>query len=283
MKSRYLILVILFAATFFIWQAVFAQTDRGFLRVYFFDVGQGAAVFIEDAKGRQILIDGGPDETILERLGRVLSFYDRTIDLVILTHPDSDHLSGLLAVLKNYEIGQILETGISDSSSEYAFWQKETQEKKIKVNYAHFGQKVKLEGGALEILYPLFSLEDKSFKNTNDTSIVSRLAVGRISFLLTGDAEKKTEWQLVANNIFLDSDVLQVAHHGSKTSTSKEFLEAITPEAAVIQVGAENRYGHPAQEVLERLAAGKIYRTDLDGTIEILTDEVNYKIKTLPD
>lgn len=252
----------------FVWLAVFELAAASGVEIDFFDVGQGSAVFIDAPGGNQVLIDGGPSSIILSKLGKAMPFLDRRLELVILTHPDSDHLNGLIEALKHYSVGMIMETGLADSSLEYQIWRKLIQEKKIPVVLARAGQLVKIADNlGLKILYPLASLENQSFKQTNKGSLVAKLFYGKNTFLLTGDVEEMTEQILLWSGVDLGADILQVGHHGSKSSTSQEFLEAVAPQIAVIQVGAKNKYGHPHQEVLERLAGNKILRTDLFGDI----------------
>jgi len=268
-------------AAVLVWSVVFAKAQNEQLAVHFFDVGQGKAVFIEEPGGNQILIDGGPDNSVLQKLSQAMPFYDRSIDLLILTHPDSDHLNGLVEVLKRYEVGRIIETGILDKSAEYDEWNKLIKEKNIAVTYAVGGQKIKIgDGFMLEILYPNRNLAGQTVNNTNNTSIVSRLDYGKNSFLFTGDEEGAEEAYLVGLGENIDVDILDVAHHGSKNSTSEEFVAAVSPEVAVIQAGRKNRYGHPAQETLNRLKNAKIFRTDLCGDINIFSDGQNYNIES---
>lgn len=264
-----------------VWSAVFARAQSGLLEVHFFDIGQGKAIFIETPDGNQILIDGGPDNSVLEKLSGQMPFFDREIDLIILTHPDSDHLNGLVEVLKRYTVDKIIETGVQDPSGEYQAWHILIREKDIPVTFALAGEKIKIgDGFALEILYPNRSLVGQTFSNTNQSSIVARLIYGKNSILLTGDAEASTEAYLVGSGANLDSDILDVSHHGSKNSTSQEFLETVTPQVVIIQVGKGNRYGHPHQETLQRLNGIKVLRTDLCGDIKILSDGHRYQTES---
>ncbi len=244
---------------------------RDELKINFFDIGQGDAVFIEASNHNRALVDGGPGSQILNKLGRAMPFFDRDIDVVILTHPDSDHLNGLIDVLKKYKVGEVIDPCLAEPHANYQEFLRLIEEKQIPHLCAQTGQKIKLaEDVVLDILYPFESLEGVSLKNTNDSSIVAKLSYGQNKILLTGDAEKKTESQLINKQIDLSAQILQVGHHGSKTSTSAEFLQAVRPEVAVIQVGKDNRYGHPHQEVLDRLKNIEIFRTDLDGDIDFL-------------
>jgi len=294
------VLTILFCLNILAWVAVFDLNRPQFLEVIFFDVGQGDAIFIETPQRHQILIDGGPTSVILEKLGAEMPFWDKSIDLIILTHPERDHMVGLIEVLKKYKIEQILWTGVLRDTSEFKEWEKLIKEEKAEIKIAQAGQKVivsrtegpsrrpggRRAGCSLDILYPFESLEGKESKNSNNTSIISRLNFNEDSFLFTGDAYKSVEKELIreyscSNSCkfaSLDSDVLKVGHHGSKTSTSEEFLEKVLPEIAVIQVG-QNKYGHPHPEVLEKLEKFdiKVLRTDKEGDIKIISDGIRYK------
>lgn len=266
-----------------VWLAVFSQTKSNLLEVDFFDVGQGDAAFIETPTGYQILIDGGPDGKVLEKLGEEMPFYDRSIDLIILTHPEADHLTGLIEVLKNYQVGQILENGFKRETAGYQEWQRLIKEKKIPLKIAQAGQKINLgQNTELKILWPVSSFVNSSLESSNDISVVAQLIYGQSEFLFTGDIERPVELNLVNNPPAdgLESDVLKTAHHGSKTSTLQPFLEKVNPEIAVISVGRQNSYGHPHQEVLERLRSRQVFRTDLDGDVEIKTNGLSLSVKT---
>jgi len=286
------VLVFLFLINILAWLVVYDFNKLLFLEVIFFDIGQGDAIFIKTPKRHQILIDGGPSSAILEKLGKELPFWDRTIDLIILTHPEYDHLVGLIEVVKRYKIENILWTGVRKETAEFKEWQRLIEEERMKedaqIKIAKNGLRINLliyeidrKEGYLEILFPLESLEGGEFKNTNNTSIITKLVFGENSFLFSGDAYKEIERRLIEGEVDLDSDVLKVGHHGSKTSTSEEFLKEILPEIAVISVGKENAYGHPHQEVLEILSKYgiRILRTDIDGDIKFISDGRTLKIK----
>lgn len=276
MRKNYvfIILGILLGLNVLAWIAVGELAGSGGLEVIFFDVGQGDAAFIETPERVQILIDGGPSSVILEKLGREMPFWDRTIDLVVLTHPEKDHMAGLLEVLKSYTVKNILWTGVVRNTAEYKEWVKLIQEEGAEIVISGGPTSLQIgERSDLDVLYPFDSLEGKEFKDSNNTSIVLKLTFGETSFLFTGDATKSVEGQLSREaGQQLEADVLKVGHHGSKTSTSKEFVEAVSPKIAVISAGKDNRYGHPHQEVLDNLAGIKVLRTDLDGDIKIISD-----------
>lgn len=275
--------IALVGAVVVVWYAVFYFESRQNLLVTFFDVGQGDAIFIEAPNGNQILIDGGPNDRILGKLGRTLPFWDRSIDLVILTHPEKDHLAGLVDVLRRYDVGTVLWTGVEHSTAEYKEWKQLLEEKSIPVVNAGRGQKVDAGRGVfLEVLAPFENLSGRTASKLNDTSIVMQLHHGSTSMLFTGDISKSTEHRLLFESFrsgdTLDVDILKVGHHGSKTSSIEEFLSAVSPEVSIIQVGGKNRYGHPTQEVLDRLAAvgAQILRNDLAGDIAIESNGKNF-------
>lgn len=280
-KSVFLILGVLVFSNIYAWTVVYELTKSQPLEVVFFDVGQGDSIFIETPKGYQILIDGGPSSVVLEKLGNEMPFWDRTIDLVVLTHPEHDHIAGLIEVLKRYEVDYILWTGILRDTGEHEEWERLIKEKDIKVKIAEIGQRIITPKVFFEVLHPFESLEGKEVKNPNNSSIVFRLVFGNNSFLFTGDLYKSIEKEIVNRGLEIEVDVLKVGHHGSKTSSAEEFLEKANPEVAVISSGKDNTYGHPHQEVLETLNKYGItvLRTDTEGDIKIISNGKNIEIK----
>ena len=275
-----IILLIFVGMVAVIWYAVFHFEARQNLLVTFFDVGQGDAIFIEVPNGNQILVDGGPGDRILAKLGNTLPFWDRSIDLLILTHPHADHLDGLLEVLKRYDVGMVLEPGVPHSIPEYQEWREVLGRKNVPVVVARVGEGINAGAGVvMDVLAPFDDCCAASVKNVHDANVVARLTHGKTLILLTGDAEKMIEYRLFFESPeMIDADILKVGHHGSKTSTTEEFLAAVSPDVAVIQVGRKNRFGHPYQGVLERLAgaSAKILRTDRDRDIRIWSDGARY-------
>ncbi len=269
---KYLFLAVLLAAVVFVWYAVFCESRSG-LSVVFLDVGQGDAIFIETSTGQQILIDGGPNKKVLAELGKVMPFYDRSIDVVIETHPDSDHISGLPEVLNRYNVDLIIEPGVESDTAVYKTFESLITEKNIKKVLARRGMKLVLSNNTYLLI--LFPVVDVSGMDTNDASIVAKLVYGKTSFLFTGDSPKKIEDYLIfLDKKSLDVDVLKLAHHGSKTSSSESFIGYTSPEYAVISVGKDNKYGHPNKEVLDILEKFgiQILRTDLLGSIIMKSD-----------
>jgi len=279
-KQKISFLIGLFVIGIIVWIFVFIQEGGKSLKVDFFDVGQGDAEFIETPRKQQILIDGGPDMSILEKLGRAMPFYDRYIDLVILTHPEADHLNGLIEVLKRYDVGAVITAGIVRDTQEYEEWISLLKEKNTPIFIAKTGGIIDLGNNInVNILYPFENLAGKKLSDSNNNSIVSQLVYGDFEALFTGDIEKSTENKLVSAGINLNADILKIAHHGSKTSTSDTFLRAVSALIAVIEVGKDNSYGHPHQEVLERLKGLNILQTGKDGDIKIFSDGLSFEIK----
>lgn len=281
-RFYYLILAALFIAAFLIWLAIFEQAPSNVLEIDFFDVGEGDSIFIETSQHHQVLIDGGPSLVVLEKLSQVMPFYDQSIDLVILTHPDDDHITGLVEVLKDYKIGRVIVNGLDVNSVAYNKWQELIKEKNIPVTIAQTGQQITLDQGVfLKILWPNQAEPQLFSEKTNNGSVVSQLVYGDKEILLTGDIERVIEGRLI--NLFggqLTSDILKIAHHGGKSSNSQIFINQVNPRAAIISVGAKNRYGHPDESTLDELKNLLFYRTDQSGDIEVLTDGKSLEVKT---
>ncbi len=277
-KIVFFIFLFLVFANVFCFFVVCDFLQNRFLKVIFFDIGQGDAIFIETPQRYQILIDAGPNEKIIEKLEKEMPFYDRTIDLVVLSHPEHDHYAGLIPVLEKYEVKNILWTGVVRDNQEWKKWKQALEKEQANIAIGFSGKRIIVQKQPLiyaDILYPFENLENKNFKNSNNTSLVLHLFFGKTSFLFTGDIEKKIEKEIVKKeDIDLKADVLKVAHHGSKTSSSEEFLESVFPKLAIIQSGKNNRYGHPHYEVLARLAKFgiEVLRTDEKGDIKIISD-----------
>ncbi len=244
----------LFAIAIFIFFFQTQQSGDEFLEVHFLSVGQGDAIFIEAPNGAQALIDGGQDGAVLRELSKVMPFWDRSIDLVVATHPDKDHIGGFPEIFQRYKIGKVLDTGVESETGIYDVYKKERDEEGAEIIKAKAGQVISLGEVHLEVLFP--GEETENIKDKNDTSIVLRVVYGESEVLLTGDASKKIERFLVSKyGDSLQSDILKLGHHGSKTSTDESFLRAVSPEVVVVSAGEGNRYGHPHEEVLDRVSS----------------------------
>jgi competence protein ComEC len=274
LAKKWLIIPLVIAALTITYVA--ATMPDGRLHVSFLDVGQGDAILLRQGTN-QVLIDGGPSpQALMSELGREIPFWDRTIELVVLTHPHSDHLAGLVEVLNRYRVSEVIYPDLPYESDSYTEWLRLIDDKGTKVTFACAGQVISLGEATLEVLNPQDTLLADTQSDIDNNSVVLRLERGQVSFLLTADIMQETELELVHDRADLHSTVLKVAHHGSDTSTSPEFLAVVDPQMAVISVGADNDYGHPSAEVVTRLAervgAENIYRTDQDGTVEFITD-----------
>lgn len=233
--------------------------NHNYLKVVFLDVGQGDAIYIEAPNKKQVLIDGGPDESVLPLLSKFMPFGDRSLDLVVATHPDADHISGLVDVLDNYKVRTIMENGIVNDTTVYNNLEKEINENKVSKIVGRAGMKIILDNKR-NIYLEIFAPFDGMLKeDTNDNSIVAKLVYDEQSFLFTGDATIYSEVLMHQREKgILDSDVLKLGHHGSKGSSSILFLEDVRPNVAIISAGENNRYGHPDEETLDRLSRLKI-------------------------
>lgn len=254
----------------------------GKLHLVFCDVGQGDAILVTTPLGSQILIDGGPDNKVLDCLGQTMPFYDRTVEQVILTHPQRDHLAGLIEVLRRFKVKQIAITGVTNQTAEFLAWEQALNLERAKIfkvtagDSMNFGRQVDRLKGHILWPQPNFASSD-----LNETSIVLKLNFGRFCALLTGDVTNQV-WLILAASARLEKCfLLKIAHHGSSNATNKILLDKVSPKLAVISVGKNNRFGHPAEEVIESLRDGeiKILRTDLDGTIEIVTDGEKVEVR----
>ena len=272
-KFKFYFLLGFLLTNIFIWHTVATEDRQGILKVSFLDIGQGDAMFIEAPNGNQVLIDGGSNKAVLKELGKVMPFYDRTIDAVIATHPDKDHIGGLVEVLKNYRADFVMEPGVSSDTGVYQELEKTIADKNLPRILARRGMLLNLgEGARLNILFPNRNTEGWE---TNTASIVAKLVYGNNSFLLTGDSPIVIEKYLsMIDGRNLKSDVLKTGHHGSRTSTSESFAGLVSPQYTVISAGKNNQYGHPHKEVLDILDKIKsvILKTYENGTVTFSSD-----------
>lgn len=228
------------------------NTKGGHLTVAFLDVGQGDAIYIETPDGIQMLIDGGPDSSILREISRQMSFWDRRLDVILATHPDKDHIGGLVDVLNRYEVDNIIRTENDSDTAVASAFIFSSDEERSALRIVKAGEVIVL--GASTTL-TIYSPEgDVSNWESNTSSIVVKLQYGEIEFMLTGDAPSGIEDYLADTyGAALESEVLKLGHHGSKTSTSELFLSKVMPKYAVVSAGKDNRYGHPHTEVMNRV------------------------------
>ena len=265
----------LLLASVFLW-APYVRASDGRLHVTVLDVGQGDAILIQSPTGHRVLIDGGPDpRLLLTHLSRRLPLWSRRLDLVVLTHPDEDHLVGLLDVLPEYTVSAVLEPQMPRESSSYAQWREVLEEEGTTVLMARAGMKVTLGPEVeMEFLHPPEPLLAGTGSDSNNNGVVVRLQYRRATFLLPGDIEEIAEEYLVRHTSDLGSAVLKVPHHGSATSTTTSFLETVAPLVAVVSVGEDNPYDHPDSQVIGRLLqqVEHLFLTSLHGSVELVTD-----------
>lgn len=270
-------ILVLVAIVIVIWVAVAQAATKRELRVTFLDVGQGDAIFIQSPSGAQMLIDGGKNRAVIRELSNVMPLFDRSIDVVMATHPDSDHIGGLPDVLKRYRAGIIVQSSVLDTEGDDAqafdaAVAEEEHEGGVQL-VAERGQMIDLgDGVTFEVLFPDRFVPQVE---TNLGSIVGRLVYGNTSFLLTGDSPDEIEKYLVMLDAEeLRSTVLKAGHHGSRTSSSLQFVGNVSPEYAVFSRGCDNSYGHPHEEpvaVFARLGV-ETFDTCIDGAVTFVSD-----------
>jgi len=258
------------------WAAVLSAPD-GRLHVLFLDVGQGDCVLVQSPTGRTVLIDGGPDgRNACTLIDSHRPFWDRSIDVVVTTHPHVDHLGGLLSVIERYDTGVVLEPAISGDSLMSEEWRRRLGTHDCSSLCVSDGYEVLLgDGTRLEVLNPGNELQLHTSDDLDNNGVVIRLTYGTVSFLLTADIRAEGERQLVHMlGPQLHSQVLKVPHHGSGTSSTEQFVVAVAPRVAVISVGEGNTYGHPHEDVLSRLRTLGVHvlTTQECGTVEFITD-----------
>ncbi|MBI2634196.1 MBL fold metallo-hydrolase [Candidatus Peregrinibacteria bacterium] len=250
---------------------MFWQLPDGRMHVWFLNVGQGDSIFIRTPENHQILIDGGPGNKVIEELSEVMPFFDRSIDLVIATHPQQDHIGGLVEVLKRYDVENVLLNGVEYKNSYYDELLREIISQNTGIFVADAETDFTFGQVLVDVIYPFDQLLLEAFEEVNDTAIAVRIVYKDTIILLTADLEAEAEKQLVESGVNLKADIFKAGHHGSKTSSTLSLLGKVRPEITVIQSGEDNRYGHPHKEALERLKlAGvkTIRRNDLEGRIE---------------
>ena len=276
--------LVLASGALFLWHQVFSGPDDK-LHVYFFDVGQGDSILIITPTGRQVLVDGGPDaESGVQALDGVLSPVDRSLDLVVLSHLDDDHSRGLLEILERFRVGAVLSGADRPNHAMQLEWSASLERQGIDNVVVEQGYRVELEPGvALEVLNPL-PVSSETSSSPNNDAVVLRLVHGDVSYLLSSDIEAETEARMVEQVQELQSTVLKVAHHGSRTSSSPAFLRRVNPMLAVISAGGDNRYGHPHRDVVTQLeqvvSPPGIFRTDLNGDVEFISDGRDLWVRT---
>ena len=270
-----------------------ASLNNGKLNIVFCNVGQGDAIFIRSPSGKDILVDAGPNNKVLDCLSRHMPFWDKTIEIAILTHPHSDHLNGFLDVLKNYKVLSFVTLDLKNNTSSFKAMLESLKEEKIDIGFVYEGDRFIFKDGlSISIVGPSREFLVKTSprgligERNEFANVVSLIKFKNFSALLTGDSQREelkealrlsANWRIAQGKI----SILQAPHHGSKTGLTEELLNQANPKLAVISVGQKNKYGHPATEIIELLKNKgiKILRTDEHGEIEIISDGVNWRVK----
>lgn len=275
-RNRHRVIIIgLLLISIVVWSAVFRMPD-GNLHIKVFDVGQGDSIFIRTPAGYKILIDGGSNDKVLDHLGNQLPFFDKTLDLVVLTHPQSDHLAGLIEVAKRYEIKRLWVSYSENDTAQYSEWENVLGTQGLEGRVVWSGdQLVFSDNVVLQVQWPRI---ESASDDLNTTSVVILIDYNDFEGLLTGDADNQVQPYTEST---LEVEFLKVPHHGAKTALDKAFTSKLSPEISVISVGSRNRYGHPAQNTIDLLRSlgSELHRTDEDGTVEIVTDGSSWYTK----
>ena len=274
-KHKFVIIGLSFLAIG-IWSVSFRLPDSK-LHVKVLSVGQGDSIFIRTPSGYKILVDGGPDDKVLPLLGEELPFYDKSLDLVVATHPQADHIGGLVDVVKRYNVKNIW-TSYSESQTQvYSQWRQVLGENNLKTTSVFAGDKMIFPDGLeLSVVWPRGK---SSYTDSNTTAVVIQIDYKEFEGLLSSDADQQVQ---PYESGVSDIEFLKVPHHGSKTALKKEYLAKLSPQISVISAGEKNRYGHPNKLLLDMLqnAGTKVFRTDQQGSVEIVSDGTNWYTRT---
>lgn len=257
-----------------LWFFYFSSVSGAF-SISFFDVGNGDGFLIQTPENFKIVIDGGPTDKILEKIGIRNPFSKKEIDLLVLTHPHEDHVYGSLEIVRNFKVKNVLVTGVEHNNKTYKEFLSNAKDYGAEIIHASYGQTFKLGETEVSVLYPFYSLEGKKDNNINETSIVLKLVYGKFECLFLGDLEEKVGLEMLRQGVDLSADVVKVSHQGSKNGAQNLpfFLERVNPKIAIISVG-KNSFGHPHKKTLDRLSSfgADILRTDIAGDITIKSD-----------
>ena len=267
-KVSPLVFLLLAGVLFFLGYS-YLQPSNASVQLTFLDVGQGDATLAVTPKGQDILIDGGPNDSVVNKLDESIPFYNHKLDAVVLTHPHADHVAGLVAVANKYQINKVYMSGVTHTAPEYLAFLEILKGKNVDVQLVKAGDSLDFgDGIKLDFLFPLTKMENQTVDNLNNSSVVTKLSWGDSSAIFMGDLESEGQDELLASNQNVKANIIKISHHGSKDSVNASFLVAVGPKYAVIPVGKDNKFGHPAREMLELLKGLIVYRTDYDGDVK---------------
>jgi competence protein ComEC len=267
--------IALIGVYFFSNTSVSAPTDSDeLLHVYMFDVGQGDSLFVKTPE-HTMIIDGGPDSSVVYEVGKVLPFFEHEIDYMILSHPHNDHVNGLNDIIDRYVIGEVFHSGVLHTLPSYTSWLQKIIDHDIATTVIKEPRIITLSDGVeLHFLAPVEDFAAEEIDSLNNASLVLKVVYKDTSYLFTGDMERELEAELLAAGVDVTANVLKVGHHGSISSTTQEFLSAVAPEVALISAAEDSPYGHPHDEIIDRLESYniEIYQTGFDGTVHLVSD-----------
>ncbi len=251
------------------------ENTPGLMKVNFIDVEQGDSILVQLPDGRNMLVDAGTRDAGIKVINYLKNAGVKKIDYLVATHPHEDHIGGMAAVIRGFKVGAIYMPKATHTTKTYIDLLETIQSKGLKITTAEAGIKI-IDTGGLSVF--VLAPNSAAYEDLNNYSAVIKLTYGKIGFLLTGDALAQSEKEMLAKGTDLRADVLKAGHHGSYSSASQGFLDAVNPKYAVISVGAGNDYGYPHDAALRRLSGIQLYRTDLDGDVVFITDGVGLQV-----
>lgn len=277
-KRIFFLFLFIIVLVIFLLKDCYIYKNGGNLEISFLDVGEGDAIFIKTPKGKSVLIDGGPSNEVVYKIDEILPFYSRTVDVMVVSHPHADHLTGLIEVLRRYKVKKIFMNNQDFENQENLVFNFEVKNKNMLINNLYEGQELNIEDLALVILWPRNSCD--SSDDLNNCSMVFRLSYRDFCAYFTGDINDKIQEEIMQDFNITECVLIKIPHQGAENSISEDFIKIVNPEFGIISVGQDNNYGHPNENILSLLNNNKIkvLRTDVNGDIKVIIDEQGYQI-----
>lgn len=277
-KSKNILTLLIILLTLLL-PACSSNVNSNIMNVHYIDVGQGDSILIQ-VNNKNLLMDAGPSQSQDDLVAYIKNLGIKNLDYIIATHPHEDHIGGMAKVIKSFNIGKFYAPNVIHNSNSFENMVLELKNKKLKINVIKKGMGNDINLGdntKVEVFSPI----SNTYDNLNNYSPIMKITYGNTSFLFTGDAESEVENQVLQDNVDIKSNVLKVGHHGSSSSTSEIFFDAVSPNLSIISLGINNKYGHPHKNILSLLTSKntEVYRTDEDGTIIISSDGNTLNIK----